>query len=138
VARTTVPNTEKLIISELNGDTDVTSAVGGEVHGRIPTSPTFPLAVVMRVGGASDRHPWVDNARIQFDVWADVGKKSDALAGAAAIHAALHALGGVYDDGVVTAVRDETVFQYIEDPETNRPRYSSVVVVTAHPPVAID
>jgi hypothetical protein len=133
----TIPNIEKLVITELNENSDVLTVVGGEVHGRIPTAPTFPLAVVQRVGGSADRHPWIDNARIQFDVWAEKGQKSQAFAGAAAIHAALHALGGLYDDGVVTAVRDETVLQYIEDPETNRPRYSSVVVVTAHPLVTV-
>lgn len=135
--RTLVPNTEKLIISELNMDTEVLAAVAGEVHGRIPSDPEFPLAVVMRVGGLSDRHPWVDRARIQFDVWAEKGQRTVAFEAARTIHAALHALGGVYDDGVVTAVQDESVLQYIEDPDTNRPRYSSVVVVTVHPPVTV-
>lgn len=84
-------------------------------HGEAPQGVTLPYATQQLVGGLPENYIGdlsnMDNARIQFDVYA--ASASAARAGAAAIRAALEGIGYVVSfntDG--------------RDPNTNNARYS--------------
>lgn len=99
------------------------------VHSSIPKEPTWPLAIVGRIGGLPVERHRIDGPSIQVDVWG--GSKSEAHDIAQAARTAVHSLeGGTY--GVtdtcpisitVTSVEDSLGMAFLPDPDTSRDRY---------------
>ena len=96
----------------------------------IPSTPTFPLCVVSRLGGTPVERHAIDRARIQVDVWGVTKKSVRDYAEAA--RRALHALEATTDatnGSFVHAVDDELGLRWL--PETDRDRYTFAVRITA-------
>lgn len=106
----------------------------GRVYSSVPSRPTYPLAVVERLGGTAPIRQRLDAARIQVSVWAD--SKSDARDAAELARQTLHATmeGSAYLtlNAFVTGVEDETGLTWLPDPATSRDRYLFSVLVYAH------
>jgi len=126
-----LPDIEALAIWHL----DDAAIVAGGVHGEFPTSPTYPLATVVRIGGPPEEPRWLDKATLQLDVWGDT--KAEARDKAATALASLLDMTGLVNTGtvtgVVTGVRVPQGLRWFPDPITEKPRYSCTVEVTAHP-----
>lgn len=127
---TALPDTEALVIWFLS---DALIA-GGRVYGSFPEAPTYPLAVVQRVGGNPEPR-WLDKADLQVDVWA--ATRAEARDSAANAFASLMTMEGAIDtgtvQGVVTGVLPGSGLRWLPDEDTEQPRYTFSVLVTAHP-----
>lgn len=105
-------------------------AQGLRSYSSIPNNPTWPLLVVMRLGGQPAVPQALDAARIQVEVWGDSStKKADVFDYA---RRAARWLNELEDQSVelsngevvqVTASRPELGPQWLPDPPTGRPRY---------------
>lgn len=137
------PDVEGGVRAYLRADGDVRAALGGSqrVFFGVPTSPTWPLAVVSRVGGGSDTSDVpIDLALIQVDCWgaittAGTGDKAGATALVNAVRSALEAMG---DHTATPTCRlvgaDVESVLWLPDPDNDRPRYALTAEVTAlHP-----
>jgi len=126
-----LPDIEALAIWWL---TDAAVVTGG-VHGEFPTSPTFPLATLVRIGGPPVLPRWLDRATLQLDVWGDT--KAEARDTAATALASLLDMTGLVNTGtvhgVVTDVDVAQGLRWFPDPTNEQPRYSCTVMVAAHP-----
>lgn len=123
------PDIEAVVCRALK-DADVCS---GRVYSEIPTNPTWPIAVVQRLGGTPVERHRIDQARIQIDVWAD--DKATARDEADAARVAAHELEGTTSstfNAAVTAVDPELGLTWLPDKDTGRARYLFAVRVTAH------
>lgn len=102
---------------------------GGRVYSSIPKkNPVYPLATVKRLGG--NPLPYVDQARIQVDVWGE--NKAQARDESDAARVAAHSLEGTTSTEFtanVSAVRDELGLTFLPDPDTARDRYLFTVIV---------
>lgn len=131
MATPVLPDIEALAIDWL---ADAAIFTGG-VHGAFPTSPTYPLATVVRIGGPPPEPRWLDSATLQLDVWA--ATKAAARDTAATALARLLDMAGTIDtgtvSGVVTGVNVYQGLRWFPDEITEQPRYSCTVAVTAHP-----
>lgn len=105
---------------------DLTAAVYTE----IPAEPTLPLVRVIRVGGSPVIRQHLDVARIQIDVWADTKQEAHDLA--RLVQAAVHDMGGVHYEAVVTAIEDG-VFRWNPDDATNWAGYTADYLIYLHP-----
>ena len=102
---------------------------GGRVYSSIPTSPTYPLVVLRRIGGQPAERHYMDASRIQVDVWGN--SKSEAFDLAQSARVILHDLegktlttgGGSPVDIVIQAVDDDLGLQFMEDAITGKDRY---------------
>lgn len=106
---------------------------GGRSYSSIPSSPSYPLCVVRRIGGLPADKRALDSAHIQVDVWAD--DKATARREAAAARRAIHRLEGTADEqfeAFVTEVEDQLGLLSLEDPDTDKDRYVFAVLVHAH------
>lgn len=106
---------------------------GGRAYSSIPREPTWPLAVVQRVGGTAADERRLDSARIQVDIYGN--SKSEARAEGDKARKALHAAQGTSfptEMGYITGVEDESGLTWLPDPTTNRDRYNLSVIVHAH------
>lgn len=106
---------------------------GGRAYSSVPANPTWPLAVIRRLGGVPSVERWLDSARIQVDVYG--ANKSQARAEADSARRALHNAEGTTfatQAGYVTGVEDELGLSFIPDPTTMRDRYIFSVLVHAH------
>lgn len=106
---------------------------GGRAYSSIPGNPTWPLAVVQRLGGVPPVPRRLDAARIQVDIYGNT--KSEARAAADAARLALHRCEGttfVSEMGYVTGVEDEMGMTFLPDPVTKRDRYTFAVIMYAH------
>jgi hypothetical protein len=114
------------------------TTLGSRVYSSIPKNPTWPLAVVTRIGGIPPVREALDMANVQVDVWA--GSKSEARIAAEAARRALLGMegtsytagGSVPATGFVTAVEDSLGLTFLPDPETSRDRYTFAVNVFFH------
>lgn len=105
------------------------------VYTSIPKRPTYPLAIVTRVGGPGGERHYLDGARIQIDVWGSakdtppedrtpLGDLHD-IAQEARV-AVLDLEGTSLSDPVsafVSGTEDATRIQRLADPVTSRERY---------------
>lgn len=107
------------------------NVAGGRVYSSMPRTPTWPLALVIRVGGIPSVERWVDSASIQVDVYGN--NKSEARSVADDARVALHmAEGSTVGSGVVTSVQDNMGLTFLPDPDTNRDRYTFGVTIGCH------
>lgn len=96
----------------------------GRVYSSIPKSPTFPLAIVKRLGGIPAVERALDSSRIQVDVFGN--NKSEARRWCDLARIALHEMEGqlfLIDGGYVSGVEDELGMIFVPDPDTARDRY---------------
>lgn len=109
------------------------SVCGGRAYSSIPRNPTWPLAVVQRLGGTPVDFRRLDQASIQVDVYGN--DKSEARSEADSARVALHAAEGssFYTEmGYLTGVEDQSGLTFLPDPVTNRDRYTFSVYLYAH------
>jgi hypothetical protein len=104
------------------------------VYSSIPAKPTYPLAVVQRIGGTPAVRRYLDRANIQINIWAT--SKSEALDIAQEARVAVLETEGttVTVDGMniwVSAVDDSLGLSFVPDPATNRDRYLFGLLVAA-------
>lgn len=107
------------------------------VYSSIPREPTYPLAIVKRIGGTPAERHHLDAGRIQVEVWG--GSKSEIHDITQLARVAIHEAegttfavdGGAPVDAVVTGVEDDLGLQWIPDPTTGRDRYIFGVIVYA-------
>jgi hypothetical protein len=122
-----LPDAELLTIRWLQQTDELAYASVGP---KIPPSATLPLVRVLRVGGTPVIRQHLDVARIQIDVWADTKQEAHDLARLA--QAAVHEMGGVHDEGVVTAIEDG-VFRWNPDEPTGWAGYTADYLIYLHP-----
>lgn len=122
---------ELLAVTGLRATADVATLVATRVYTEIPPTPTYPLVRVVRIGGVPTIAQHLDPARLQIDAWGTT--KYQARTVAATTQAALHAMVGVHNEGVVTAVEDDLGLSWSPDPETDVARYVFGVVMYIHP-----
>jgi uncharacterized protein DUF3168 len=122
-----LPDAELLTITWLQETDELAYAT---VFTAIPPEPSLPIVRVLRVGGSPVIRQHLDVARIQVDVWSDTKQEAHDLARLA--QAAIHEMGGVHDEGVVTAIEDG-VFAWNPDEPTGWAGYSFDVLVFLHP-----
>lgn len=135
------PDVEGGVRAYLRADADVQAALGGSqrVFFGIPRSPTWPLAVVARVGGGSDSSDVpIDVALVQVDCWGVIDTNGYPLkAGAwALVNAVRSALERIRERVHVSDSCDlhgaqVTSIVWLPDPDNDRPRYSLTAEVTA-------
>lgn len=105
----------------------------GRVYSSVPRNPTWPLAIVKRLGGIPAVERRLDSSRIQIDVFGN--NKSEARMWCDAARVALHEMEGTAfpnEGGYVTGVLDELGMIFVPDPDTARDRYILGVRVLAH------
>lgn len=122
---------EALAINALLDDAGVIALVSDRVYGDLPANPRFPALLVTRIGGPTDFIGHLDGALLQVEAWAkDRGTARDL---AAAALAALLALRGTFDEGVVTGASPFTGIGYLPDPPSSTPRYLFRLQLFCHP-----
>jgi hypothetical protein len=114
------------------------SVASGRVYSSIPTTPTFPLIVVERVGGSPAVRERLDRARIQLSIWGNSKSEARDLADAARL-ALLDLEGqsvlisnGAPVNAFVTAVEDDLSLFWSPDPVSDRDRYIFGVAIFDH------
>jgi hypothetical protein len=141
-----LPDTEGAVRAYLRSHTDVAAVVGQRVFFGIPGTPTYPLAVVARVGGFEDSSDApIDQALIQVDCIGSLHDdtrnspdKAEANRVRLAVRQAFLDLTHTHADVEVadTVVRlSGAVVQsdpYLPDPGDGRPKYPITVQLTAH------
>ncbi|RTL08423.1 MAG: DUF3168 domain-containing protein [Acidimicrobiia bacterium] len=128
------PDAERLVATWLRDQDAVAAIFDDRVYTEIPTSPVWPLARLVRIGGnPTDRLARLDSPLLQIDVWG--GPKATAYAGIATILAHLASgLVGTHDLGTVTAVEVGGPSWLPDDTyQPARPRYSADVRLWVHP-----
>jgi hypothetical protein len=114
------------------------------VYSSIPAKPTYPLAVVKRLGGRPPVPQALDAARIQVDVLGGAPGDSSSTPTKGQIHdiaqlarvALLRAEGQSYTSPVkafITAVRDEMGITWSPDNTTKRDRYIFAMFLYGQP-----
>jgi hypothetical protein len=103
------------------------TGLGDRVYSSIPAKPTYPLVVVIRVGGTPSVRRYLDRANIQINVWGENQGQALDIAQECRV-VVLEAEGtNVTIDGVgdvwISAVDDSLGMSYVPDPSTNRDRY---------------
>lgn len=116
----------------LRGVTALSTIVGNRVFFGIPARTAFPLVVVRRVAGGQDPgEAPIDRPLLQIDCWGSKGDKHGAYAAAAAVRDALTALRRTTQGGSVLFGAQVIGVVFVPDPETDQPRYSLTVDLTA-------
>lgn len=126
-----LPDAELLVVSWLQTVDELANLYAG-IGTEVPAGPTLPFVRVLRVGGTPVVRQHLDVARLQIDVWTDRHEKQAAHDLARLVQAALHAMPGVHDEGVVTAVEDG-VFRWAPDEPTGWAGYSADYLIYLHP-----
>jgi hypothetical protein len=122
---------ELLVASYLRSQSDVYALVSGRIFTTLPAQPVYPVGIIHRAGGLPVLRMRLDTARIQADAWGRT--KAEAHNLAATMRAALHSMTGVHSAGVVTGIDDAVGLTYLQDPDTQIPRYTFAVNVYIHP-----
>jgi uncharacterized protein DUF3168 len=128
----TFPDFEAVAAARLRG-ANITN-LGARVYSSVPADPTFPLAVVQRVGGIPPVRRYLDGANIQVDVWGGTKAQARDIADAAR-RALLQLEGSMVTDPVtawVSGVDDSLGLTWAPDPETARDRYLFGVLIYGH------
>lgn len=112
------PDVEAIVIQELN-------AAGHPAVSALSKDPTYPVAVIKRLGGTPAEEHHLDYASLQVDCWGN--DKADAADLAYAVRKALHELEGASVEGdfsaFITRVIDTLGISWNPDPVTDRARY---------------
>lgn len=128
-----LPDAEKLVVDYLLDVDGVTDLVGANIGPALPKEPTWPWLTLSRVGGVASLPGYLDNPRIEFLAWGATKGSARAVAGAVA--AAMVAVIGTHDLGVVTAAFDAgDGLKWDPDEVTNQPRYRFEVDLYIHHP----
>jgi len=125
-----LPDAELLTVTWLAGIDEIADPYAAAIGTEIPVAPTLPIIRVLRIGGSPAVRQHLDVARLQIDVWADSKQEAHDLA--RLVQAAIHEMGGVHDEGVVTAVEDG-VFHWNPDDATGWAGYSADYLIYLHP-----
>lgn len=129
-----IPDSEKLVIDYLLAVDDVTDLVGTNIGPALPEQPAWPWLTVSRVGGTPSLPGYLDNPRLEFTSWA--ATKGAARAAAGAARAAMVAITGSHDLGVVTgAFETGDGLRWDPDDVANIPRYRFEFDLYIHPAV---
>ena len=123
----TFPDSEAMAI-EVLVDANI---CGGRVYPSVPSDPTYPVAVVQRLGGIPADRRAIDSPRIQVDVWGN--NKREARQAAADARIALHSAEGDTSEafqGYITGCEDDTGLTWLPDPVTAKDRYTFAVILT--------
>lgn len=128
---------ERLVVLYLREHSDVQAQVAQRVSTEIPTSPTWPLVTVLLLGGEEGSHGWLNAPTVQLDSWGPDGAtgKATALTVARTVWAAMKAMPGVRQGGVVSHVETLSLPRWLPDDEVTppRPRYSQDARIYVHP-----
>lgn len=128
----TFPDAEAIAGKALR-DADITG-LSTRVYSSLPKEPTYPLAIVKRIGGVPAERHQLDKASLQIEVWG--GPKADIHDISQDARVVLHELEGttVSDpNAFVAAVEDTLGLAWLPDPVTNRDRYIFGVTLYLHP-----
>lgn len=117
----------------LRANAGVTALVGNRVFFGLPARCAFPAVVVRRVAGGQDPgEAPIDRPLLQIDCWGKPGNKANAHATAAAVRDALTAIHGRTTQGSTVLFGAQVIGAvFSPDPETDQPRYSLSVDLTA-------
>lgn len=115
------------------------SVASGRIYSSIPTTPTFPLCTVARIGGTPAEKHKLDRASIQIDSWArlpkDGGSKSEARDLAELARKTLYENGeGAFladFECQITQIEPELGLRWLPDPTSKRDRYIFTVRIFA-------
>lgn len=128
-----LPDVEAIIVRYPNGLEELRQAGVKQIAGpESPNNPKYPMVYVHRFGGTAVMPGWLDNPRVQIDVWG-LNDTVQLRRIGAKVRAALHRMPVVQSDGVVKIVGETLGPQYFRASDTRRPRYLLEVEVTAHP-----
>lgn len=123
------PDIEAVIAASLRNA--AITGLSTRVYSSVPADPTFPLAVVSRIGGLPSVREYLDTANIQIDVWG--GTKSEIRDIAARARVVLLGLAGTLVTSPVrawiSAVEDVLGLSWQPDELTGRDRYVFGVLV---------
>ena len=136
------PDVEGALVTFLKANAGVSAIVAARVFFGLPkgaTEATYPLIVVMRVGGGDDASEVpIDNALVQIDVWGAISTKGYGLkAGcttlANAVRSACRSVVGstTIAPGVDAAGIQVQSAIWMPDPANDRPRYVLTAEVSA-------
>ena len=128
------PDIEAWLTAYLRAQPEIADLVGDRVYTEIPNSPTFPLVVCRRVGGAplnTGRALHVGRALCQIDAYG--GPKATARALADLCRQAVHASVGTQPNLVVSHVLHGGL-RWMPDTgfEPSRPRYLYDAQISFH------
>lgn len=131
---------EAVAIKHLRTDQTITQ---NRVYGEVPPDPTFPLITLHRSGGLPADDRVLDGPLLQIDIWgggSSTQHKAEARYAGAQARASLKRLegqrvsvlmdGSVEVGGHVTSVADVMGLTHLEDPDTDRHRYTFMVALT--------
>lgn len=98
---------------------------GGRTYSTLPTSPTYPLILVKRIGGIPAHQRVLDTASLQIEAWGDSQKATFDVANAA--RTALLSMTSstvTWTGGAawITEVRQNLGYQDLSDPVTGKDR----------------
>lgn len=110
----------------------------GRVYSSIPSSPTYPLVVIERIGGIPADRIRLDRARIQINCWGTSKSNARQLAADArtaimlAQGTSLTTGGGAPVNCVITGVDDDLGLFWSPDNATDKDRYIFGVEIFLH------
>lgn len=130
-----LPDTIAVAREALLAQTAITSsAVGTRVHGRVPTSPVYPLLALFTVDDAELQfHTGI--ARVQIDVWGAGSQENDeeiARTVARTIVSVVRDLRGVYSSGRISNSGYLSTVP-APDPDTGRVRFVVDIEIEINP-----
>lgn len=132
---TVLPDAELAIIQYLRARSEVTALVPGtRITTTMPSSPTFPLVLVERIGGIASVWQRLDEAAIQIDVFG--GTRFECQRLARTVRACIMAIrNDTVDAGVLVSAAEEVALQWMPDmvPVPPLSRYTARYSVTTHP-----
>jgi len=133
MAVTVLPDAEALVISYLESQSQVTALVSNRVYGDLPTSPSFPLVAVRRIGGLTRWPHYIDQPSLQVEAYGR--NRTEASQIARVVHAVLKDMPQQHSRGIVTDVQDSLGLTWQPDSTYSpaKPRYLFGVVATMHP-----
>ncbi len=127
------PDTEGALRDLLRADSGVSALAGNRVFFGLPAPVKFPADVVRRAGGGQDPGETpIDRPLVMIDCWGIPGDKAGAHAITAAVRDALSNIRSATTQGATVLYGANVIGAvFVPDPETDQPRYSLTVDVTA-------
>ncbi len=130
-----LPDDELAVLQYLRGVPAVTALVpAARITLELPPSPTYPVVLVQRAGGASI-WPAIDDPALQVDVIADAGQRKACKDLAQTVRAAILAIANdVTPAAVLVSGSEEIGPQYLPDtiPVPPLPRYTARYRILMH------
>lgn len=129
----TMPDVEGGVRDALRDDDAVAALVGTRVYFGVPSSPTWPLIVVQRVGGGDDpSEAPIDLSLVQIDCYGATANKSQAWAVAAAVRAWARTVRRATALNTEVTAYGVNIESVLWAPDAaDRPRYSLTALVMA-------